>query len=203
VRGVVTQPDLRNEGKVMHSLIWLLPVGIVGAGVYLLSGFAGGAVDSSGVFLAAMAFIGLIVFAVSRDVALFLVETGLLFDEFLARVSRLAIPAFAFLTSYALLVIMFGAVYSIVSRYSAGPHFRVHDVMRPISFSEGIYFSVVSLSTVGYGDIVPASGPVRLLASLEVICGMMLLMFGVSELLEYMREHRERRMRDRGHREGE
>ena len=47
-----------------------------------------------------------------------------------------------------------------------------------------IYFSIVSLSTVGYGDIVPHSSLARLLASLEVICGFMLLLFGVSELLE-------------------
>jgi hypothetical protein len=32
-----------------------------------------------------------------------------------------------------------------------------------------------------------------LLAPLEVICGFMLLLFGVSELLEYRRENRTRR----------
>ena len=38
-----------------------------------------------------------------------------------------------------------------------------------------------------------ASGhdPLRLLASIEVVCGFMLLLFGVSELLEYTREHRD------------
>jgi hypothetical protein len=53
------------------------------------------------------------------------------------------------------------------------------------------------MSTVGYGDIVPHSSLARLLASLEVICGFMLLLFGVSELLEYTREHRTRRSRTR------
>jgi voltage-gated potassium channel len=66
-----------------------------------------------------------------------------------------------------------------------------------LSFSESIYFSIVSMSTVGYGDIVPHSSLARLLASLEVICGFMLLLFGVSELLEYTREHRTRRGRTR------
>jgi hypothetical protein len=60
-----------------------------------------------------------------------------------------------------------------------------------LSFSESIYFSIVSIGTVGYGDIVPHSSLARLLASIEVICGFMLLLFGVSELLEYTREHRE------------
>jgi hypothetical protein len=40
---------------------------------------------------------------------------------------------------------------------------------------------------------VPHSSLARLLASIEVICGFMLLLFGVSELLEYMREHRRQR----------
>ena len=63
-------------------------------------------------------------------------------------------------------------------------------VARVISFSEAIYFSIVTISTVGYGDIVPASNVTRMLASMEVVCGVMLLLFGVSELLEYTREHR-------------
>ena len=55
---------------------------------------------------------------------------------------------------------------------------------RALSFSESIYFSIVSISTVGYGDIVPHSSLARVLASIEVVCGFMLLLFGVSELLE-------------------
>ncbi len=47
------------------------------------------------------------------------------------------------------------------------------------------------MSTVGYGDIVPHSSLARVLASIEIVCGFMLLLFGVSELLEYTREHRE------------
>ena len=67
---------------------------------------------------------------------------------------------------------------------------RTMSVSRAISFSEAIHFSIVTMSTVGYGDIVPATNLARLLASMEVICGVTLLLFGVSELLEYTREHR-------------
>ncbi len=55
------------------------------------------------------------------------------------------------------------------------------------------------MSTVGYGDIVPHSSLARVLASIEIVCGFMLLLFGVSELLEYTREHREQ---GRGHASG-
>jgi voltage-gated potassium channel len=64
---------------------------------------------------------------------------------------------------------------------------------RALNFSESIYFSIVTISTVGYGDIVPHTSVARVLVSLEVICGFLLLIFGVSELLEYAREHRRNR----------
>jgi voltage-gated potassium channel len=146
-----------------------------------------------------MSTIGLIVLGVSRSVAIFLVDAGLLFEEFFQRMSRLAIPAFAFLTFYALLVIVFASIFSIVSQFSTGDHFRVGSVTRALSFSEAMHFSIVTISTVGYGDIVPASNIARLLTSIEVICGVLLLLFGVSELLGYTREHR----RDRPDKENE
>ncbi|MGO8842899.1 MAG: ion channel [Methyloceanibacter sp.] len=91
------------------------------------------------------------------------------------RISQLVIPAFAFLTFYSLLVILFASAYHILSQYTADAHFYVGGVPRALSFSESIYFSIVS--TVGYGDIIPHSSLARLLASLEVICGFMLLLF--------------------------
>src|SRR5262249_12972791 len=142
--------------------------------------------------------IGLIVLGVSRSVAIFLVDAGLLFEEFFHRMSRLAVPAFAFLTFYALLVILFASIFSIVSQFASGDHFHVGNVSRALSLSEAMHFSIVTISTVGYGDIVPASNIARVLASIEVICGVLLLLFGVSELLEYTREHR----RDRSNKNG-
>ena len=80
-----------------------------------------------------------------------------------------------------------------MSQFAGPDHFRVGTVMRPLNYSEAMHFSIVTISTVGYGDIVPASNLARILASIEVVCGVMLLLFGVSELLEYTREHRRRR----------
>jgi voltage-gated potassium channel len=85
--------------------------------------------------------------------------------------SRLAIPAFAFLTFYALLVILFASIFSIVSQFSTGDHFRVGSVTRTLRFSEAMHFSIVTISTVGYGDIVPASNIARVLASLRSFAG--------------------------------
>ena len=138
-----------------------------------------------------MSLIGLVVLGVSRDVAIFLVDAGLLFKEFFLRISRLVIPAFAFVTFYSLIVILFASAYRLISVYTSQSHFRVGDALSGLSFSEAIYFSIGTISTVGYGDIIPYSNLARVLSSVEVFCGIMLLLFGVSELLEYARERRQ------------
>lgn len=190
IKDVVDRPRLGGESGLMQATMWLIPVFAVGFGVLGLSIVTKGALNNDTVFLGAMALIGAIVFGVSRSVVMFLVDVGLLFEEFFMRMSRLAIPAFAFLTFYSLLVIVFASFYAIMSNHGESLHFKVSNIARPISFSEAIHFSIVTISTVGYGDIVPISNLARVLSSVEVICGVLLLLFGVSELLEYTREHR-------------
>src|ERR1700761_5245239 len=68
------------------------------------------------------------------------------------------------------------------------------DVFRPGSFlfnnaaiadrqSELLYFSLVTLSTVGYGDIVPLDGEVRMLAALEGVTGVLYVAITVALLV--------------------
>lgn len=192
-KDVVDRPRIGNEQGLLNATIWLVPVFAVGFGVMTLSILTHGALNNDVMFLSAMALIGAIVLAVSRSVVMFLVDVGLLFEEFFLRMSRLAIPAFAFLTFYSLLVIVFAALYAILSNQGTESHFRISNVVRPITFSESVHFSIVTISTVGYGDIVPVSNIARVLSSIEVIFGVLLLLFGVSELLEYTREHRKSR----------
>ena len=196
IQAVVDKPDIRSGQALYGALAWLIPVFLVGVAIVVLSWFAEALVNTNHAFLFSMLAIGLIVFGVSRNVAIFLVDAGLLFEEFFGRMSRMVVPAFAFLTFYALLVILFASIFSIISQFAGPDHFKVGNVTRAITFSEAVHFSVVTISTVGYGDIVPASNIARLMASAEVICGVMLLLFGVSELLEYAREHRRHRPGD-------
>ena len=125
IRALVAHPVIRDERQLMQATAWLGPIFFVGAAVFLLSRTAETLANTDMVFLAAMFIIGLIVLAVSRDVVTFLVDAGLLFEEFFSRVSQLLVPAFAFLSFYSVLVILFASAYRIMSQYTYEPHFYV------------------------------------------------------------------------------
>ncbi|MBN8905874.1 MAG: two pore domain potassium channel family protein, partial [Rhodospirillales bacterium] len=52
-----------------------------------------------------------------------------------------------------------------------------------ISFVDALYYSVVTMATVGYGDIAPTAMLVRALSGAEVVCGLLMLLFGFSEIM--------------------
>jgi voltage-gated potassium channel Kch len=49
--------------------------------------------------------------------------------------------------------------------------------------TELLYFSLVTLSTVGYGDIVPLSGIARILTALEAVTGVLYIATTVAFLV--------------------
>ena len=49
--------------------------------------------------------------------------------------------------------------------------------------SELLYFSLVTLSTIGYGDVVPIHGEVRMLAALEGVTGVLYIAITVALLV--------------------
>lgn len=51
----------------------------------------------------------------------------------------------------------------------------------------GLYFSFITLSTVGYGDIIPASGVARMLAMVEAVFGMFYVAMLVARLVSLYR----------------
>lgn len=56
---------------------------------------------------------------------------------------------------------------------------------RPATFPDLLYFSYVTLSTVGYGDIRPATDGARSLALLEAVSGVMYIAISVARLLGF------------------
>jgi voltage-gated potassium channel len=192
IRRIVQNPTMREERHFARLLMWLAPMVLIGAVTFLipLGGFAPPVVDL--LLLGLMGLVALIVFAVGGMVATFLIDAGLLFEQFFERARELVIPAFAFFTFYSLIVIVFAAVYRIVDRFSQTAQFLVDGAPKELSFNDSLFFSIVTLSTVGYGDIVPATDVVRVIVSFQMVCGVLLLLFGFHEIVAYTRERRRR-----------
>jgi hypothetical protein len=131
----------------------------------------------------AMSVIATLVALSVSDVVRFLTDIALLLEDLAERGRRLVVPVATFLSLYTLVAIVFAAFYRIADGMSRVPLF--HDVHGPIvlDFGSALHFSIVTLSTVGYGDIRPTDDGIRLLAAAEVMTGQVLLLFGFAEIL--------------------
>lgn len=52
-----------------------------------------------------------------------------------------------------------------------------------LGFPDALYFSLVTQATVGYGDLTPHDEGIRLLTSVQVVAGQVLLLFGFAEIM--------------------
>lgn len=166
---------------------WLLPLAAIGAVALVLPNLNGSVTVQVVMFVLAMLAISAQVLLVSVQVAAFLVETSTLFADLFARFARLGQPIFAFLTFYSMIVIVFAALYRVVDRFTATPQFLADGLPASIDFADALYFSIVTLSTLGYGDIAPATPMVQALVAIEVVLGLLLLLFGFAEIISAAR----------------
>ena len=174
------RPRLRRQDLI--GIAWLLPIVVIGILTYGLPALIPESWRDA-VLLLSMAAISGLVLQHTDQIALFLLETGELFEIFFANLGRMAVPVFAFFSVYSLLIIVFATLFSLIDRILPGPQFSISGVQRPITFAESLYFSVSTMATIGYGDILPIDDSVRMLAAIEVITGILLLLFGFAELL--------------------
>ena len=130
-----------------------------------------------------MAVIAVAVAYAARDVVVLLLDIALVFESVSARLDRLLMPVLAFLTFYSLLVVVFACLYRIADLTTDTMQFNVLGQPGRLSFADALYFSVITIATVGYGDITPSGALVRGLASIEVVLGLLLLLFGFSEIM--------------------
>lgn len=79
-----------------------------------------------------------------------------------------------------------------LDRFSAVANSSVGGDQRPIDFALALYFSIVTLSTIGYGDITPMTNTARLIVMGEIIVGVVLMLLAFSEIAAYDPDARER-----------
>ncbi|KLN59678.1 hypothetical protein WH96_16015 [Kiloniella spongiae] len=193
IKSVVVEHRKNAKGLTVRSVKWLFPISLIGVVTFFVPENTIPVLWGDVIFFASMGGITLVVSVVSKDVATFLLEAGLLFEEFFLRIEMLVMPAFAFLTFYSMNVMIFGFLYRIIDHYSAVTHFSIQGEVRAISFLDSLYFSIITLSTVGYGDIIPVTDAVKAVVSIQIVVSVMLLLFGFSEIMSYSRSGPEKR----------
>lgn len=93
------------------------------------------------------------------------------------------------LTAYLLIGILFAALYRGVA---ALDDFRAFDgIVRPAA-GDYAYFSFITMTTVGYGDLAPATGAMRVLAVFEAIIGQVFLVTAVARIVSLLGHQQER-----------
>lgn len=192
IRDIIQSRVYIEEAKFIRSFFWLVPIALIGIAAFTLHEPHGIAklpraeqLELGNYLLAEMAAITVIAFLASRDFTLMLIDSGVLFGEFFADNVRLIKPAFAFFTFYSMNIIAFAGIYKMIERLSAAHHFMIHGELRDLTFIESLYFSLITISTVGYGDIVPVTNAIRLIIALQTFCGTMLFLFGVHAILSH------------------
>jgi len=88
------------------------------------------------------------------------------------------------LSVYAVLGILFTFLYGAIDRIQGGPFFEGHP--HPAS-SDFLFFSYTTLTTTGYGNLVPGGQPGRLVAGLEMMAGQIFLVTLVAGLVSLWR----------------
>jgi hypothetical protein len=88
------------------------------------------------------------------------------------------------LSVYAVLGILFTFLYGVIERVQGGPFFEGHP--NPAD-SDFLFFSYTTLTTTGYGNLVPGGQPGRLVAGLEMMAGQIFLVTLVAGLVSLWR----------------
>jgi hypothetical protein len=83
---------------------------------------------------------------------------------------------------YLLLGLQWFALYSAIDVFFPGAILQTNPAVTD-RHSELLYFSLVTLSTIGYGDVVPLRGEVRMLAALEGVTGVLYIAITVALLV--------------------
>ncbi len=188
IQEIIQSQAYIKEAKFIRSFLWLLPIIFIAIIAFILHQSHENTPQHLQIFfLMEMSAISAVVFLASRDFTLMLVDTGFLFSDFFANNVRLIKPVFAFFIFYSMNIITFAGIYKLIERISQVHHFLVHGESRDLTFIEAAYFSLATVSTLGYGDIVPATNALRFIVGIQTIFGTLLLFFGVHAILGHRR----------------
>jgi hypothetical protein len=176
----------------MTSRRALLTVLAFGAFLYATRNPGAGLIEAGGMLLGAFAAAAVgetLVESTARRIALSVAPRAAVIAHVWDFVSRRSLTIGAFFGWYLALSFWFAAMHDVV--WSLDPR-----AYRGLSAEPGLgefwYFSIVTLATVGYGDIVPASSWARFLTVLEVFTGVAWVTVVIAALLSMSEQPGER-----------
>jgi Ion channel len=88
------------------------------------------------------------------------------------------------LAAYLLIGMAFGFAYACIAVLQPGPLFGAAGDPR---LSQALFFSFVTMTTTGYGDLVPAGNPAQSIAIAEALIGQLFLVTAVAKVIENWR----------------
>lgn len=95
---------------------------------------------------------------------------------------------YGLLALYLQLAMAFAIAYHVVNRFVADAFWSAHG---PLQLHDFVYYSLVTLTTVGYGDIHALAPAARLLAGAEAVAGVMFIAIAVARSLMLMSDRGE------------
>ena len=88
-----------------------------------------------------------------------------------------------FLLSQLMVIPIFATIYWVINKYEQGTHFKGLSGDEP--FIDFLYYSMVTQTTVGYGDITPISSHTRILAMAQMLLLYLGLLLTEYDILSY------------------
>jgi hypothetical protein len=126
---------------------------------------------------AGLAFVALVVSCITGNVWR---ETEVSADTIVGGIAVYVLLAVGWAIAYQLLEFLVPGSLKVVS--GSGGHWGPWEAV-PGVYPRLLFFSFVTITTLGYGDIVPASGPAAALASLEAVVGPLYLTILIARLV--------------------
>jgi Ion channel len=114
--------------------------------------------------------------------AFFAITVAALFSYLKNARSTTTMHLYTAASTYLLLGFLWFALYSSLNAFRPGVIQLSQNGVTDRS-TELLYFSLVTLSTIGYGDVVPVGGEVRMLAALEGVTGVLYIAITVALLI--------------------
>lgn len=198
LRRIVEEGEVPDERHLRRIGRFIVMLAVIATASLALPANRMGAGWQGLVMVAGAGLIGALAAGAVRELVRLMVDMAQLMDAISGRVVSLVVPIAAYAALFSLITIVFACLYRIADGFSHVALFSGPAGAMRLNFRDALHFSIVTISTVGYGDIWPVDDGARLLAAVEVLAGQILLLFGFYEITRSRLSAEERRREDSG-----